>query len=228
MHRPDPSTDIEETLGALTDLQRAGKIRYFGSSTFPAHEMVEAHWAAERRGLSRFMTEQPPYSIFARRIEADVLPVAEQHGIGVLTWSPLGGGWLSGAIRRGAAASPRDALMPGLFDVSAPQNAVKVDAVEALSDLADEAGMSLIHLALGFVLAHRAVAAPIIGPMDIEQLDSQLGAADIALSPEILDRIDEISAPGTNMTLTCLGFSGHLSWGDDRPGRGVRDACCEA
>lgn len=208
VHRPDPATDIQETLSALTDLQRAGKIRYFGSSTFPAHQIVDAQWASERRGLSRFVTEQPPYSIFARAIEADVLPAAEQHNIGVLTWSPLGGGWLSGKFRMGATGqvSDRTELMPGIFDIHNPKNAEKLEAAEALALLAEELGMSLIHLALGFVLSHRAVTAPIIGPENIEQLDSQLGAADLVLSAEILDRIDAIVPPGRNMTAGDGGF----------------------
>lgn len=208
VHRPDPATGIEETLGALTDLQRAGKIRYFGTSTFPAHQLVEAQWAAERRGLSRFVTEQPPYSLLARGIEADVLPAAEAHRIGVLTWSPLGGGWLSGTFRKGATGqvSSRTELMPGIFDIDAPRNAGKLEAVEALALLAEEAGLSLIHLALGFVLAHRAVTAPIIGPMNIDQLDSQLGAADLVLDRDILDRIDQIVPPGRNMTAGDAGY----------------------
>ncbi|MFI5937884.1 aldo/keto reductase [Actinoplanes sp. NPDC051494] len=208
VHRPDPATGIEETLGALTDLQRAGKIRYFGTSTFPAYQLVEAQWAAERRGLGRFVTEQPPYSLLARGIEADVLPAAEAHRIGVLTWSPLGGGWLSGTFRKGATGqvSSRTELMPGIFDINAPRNAGKLDAVEALARLADEAGLSLIHLALGFVLAHRAVTAPIIGPMDVAQLDSQLGAADLVLDQDILDRIDDIVPPGRNTTAGDAGY----------------------
>ncbi|MEV8378847.1 aldo/keto reductase [Kribbella sp. NPDC056861] len=208
VHRPDPATGIEETLGALTDLQRAGKIRYFGTSTFPAHELVEAQWASERRRLGRFVTEQPPYSLLARGIEADVLPAAAAHRIGVLTWSPLGGGWLSGTFRKGATGqvSSRAELMPGIFDIDAPRNAGKLDAVEALAVLADGAGLSLIHLALGFVLSHRAVTAPIIGPMNIEQLDSQLGAADLVLDQDVLDRIDEIVPPGRNLTAGDAGY----------------------
>lgn len=208
VHRPDPATDIEETLSALTDLQRAGKILYFGSSTFPASQLVEAQWASERRGLGRFVTEQPPYSIFARAIEAEVLPTAERHDIGVLTWSPLGGGWLSGKFRKGVTeqVSDRTELMPGIFDIHNPTNAEKLDAAEALALLAEELDMSLIHLALGFVLSHRAVTAPIIGPENIAQLDSQLGAADLDLPAEILDRIDAIVPPGRNMTAGDGGY----------------------
>lgn len=206
-HRPDPTVDVEETLAALTDLQRAGKIRYFGSSTFPAHHLVEAQWAARERSLSRFVTEQPPYSIFARAVEADVLPVAENHGIGVLTWSPLGGGWLSGALRRHSrGVSHRAELMPGLFDLDDPMNAGKLDAVEALAALAHDADLSLIELALGFVLSHRAVTAPIIGPMNTHQLEGQLAAADIDLDEDLLDAIDDIVAPGRNMTPRDAGY----------------------
>ncbi|MGU3293217.1 aldo/keto reductase [Williamsia sp. M5A3_1d] len=209
VHRPDPTTGIDETLAALTDLQRAGKIRYFGTSTFPAHELVESQWVAERRGLSRFVTDQPPYSIFARGIEADVLPVAQRHELGVLTWSPLGGGWLSGQYRKGVEipTSDRADLMPGLFDAAAPHNAGKLDAAEALACLAEEYGMSLIHLALGFVLSHPAVSSAIIGPATVAHLESQLAAADLVLDDEILDRIDEITPPGHNMTDRDAGYT---------------------
>jgi aryl-alcohol dehydrogenase-like predicted oxidoreductase len=210
IHRPDPGTDVEETLGALTDLQRQGKIRAFGSSTFPAHEIVEAQWVAERRGLARFVTEQPPYSILVRGIEADVLPVAERYGLGVIPWSPLAGGWLTGRYRKGEdlPESRRAQRLPARYDMSKPSNQAKLDAVEELAVLAEEAGISLIHLALAFTLAHPVVTAPIIGPRTMEQLESQLGAVDTTLSEDLLDRIDKIVPPGT--TLNREGDSGYL------------------
>jgi aryl-alcohol dehydrogenase-like predicted oxidoreductase len=211
IHRPDPRTDVEETLGALTDLQRQGKIRAFGSSTFPAHEIVEAQWVAEYRGLARFVTEQPPYSILVRGIEADVLPVAEKYGLGVIPWSPLAGGWLTGRYRKGEdlPESRRAQRLPARYDMSKPGNQAKLDAVEELAVLAEEAGISLIHLALAFTLAHPAVTAPIIGPRTMEQLESQLGAVDVTLSGDLLDRIDKIVPPGT--TLNREGDSGYLA-----------------
>ncbi|KJE77120.1 aldo/keto reductase [Ferrimicrobium acidiphilum] len=198
VHRPDADTDDEETLSALTDLQRQGKIRAFGSSTFPASRMVEDQWIAERRGLGRFVTEQPPYSLLDRGIEREVLPVAEKYHLGVLSWSPLAGGWLSGRIRRdqGAPQTRRAQMMPARFDLSAPANQAKLDAVERFASLADEAGISLVHLALAFVLQHPGVTTPIIGPRTMEQLESQLGAVDVRLTTDLLDRIDEIVAPG--------------------------------
>jgi aryl-alcohol dehydrogenase-like predicted oxidoreductase len=201
VHRPEPGTDVEETLAALTDLQRQGKIRAFGSSTFPAHEVVEAQWTAQRRGLGRFVTEQPPYSILVRGIEADLLPVAERYGLGVLPWSPLAGGWLTGRYRKGqdVPQSRRAERMPARYDLSTPENQRKLDAADALAELAEKSGLSLIHLALAFTLAHPAVTAPIIGPRTMEQLESQIGAADVTLDAAILDRIDEIVAPGTNV-----------------------------
>jgi aryl-alcohol dehydrogenase-like predicted oxidoreductase len=210
IHRPDPETDVEETLGALTDLLRQGKIRAFGSSTFPAHEIVEAQWVAERRGLARFVTEQPPYSILVRGIEADVLPVAEKYGLGVIPWSPLAGGWLTGRYRKGEdlPESRRAQRLPARYDMSKPGNQAKLDAVEELAVLAEEAGISLIHLAVAFTLAHPAVTAPIIGPRTMEQLESQLGAVDVTLSEDLLDRIDKIVPPGT--TLNREGDSGYL------------------
>ena len=208
VHRPDPAADLEETLGALTDLQRQGKIRAFGCSTFPAHQIVEAHWTSERRGLGRFVTEQPPYSLLVRGIEADVLPVAERYGMGVLPWSPLAGGWLSGRYRKGrdAPTSQRADRMPARYDLSIPANQAKLDAVEELSVLAEECGLSLVHLALAFVLQHPAVTAPIIGPRTMGHLDSQLGAADVSLSSDVLDRIDEIVPPGRTISDVDRGY----------------------
>jgi aryl-alcohol dehydrogenase-like predicted oxidoreductase len=210
LHRPDPGTDVEESLAALTDLQRQGKIRAFGSSTFPAHEMVEAQWVSERRGLGRFVTEQPPYSILVRGIEADVLPVAEKYGMGVIPWSPLAGGWLTGRYRKGedVPESRRAQRLPGRYDLSKPANQAKLDAVEELALLAEDAGITLIHLALAFTLAHPAVTSPIIGPRTMEQLESQLGAVDVTLSEDILDRIDKIVPPG--VTLNREADSGYL------------------
>jgi len=209
VHRPDPRTDIEETLAALTDLQRQGKIRAFGCSTYPAHQVVEAHWTSERRGLGRFVTEQPPYSLLVRGIEADLLPVCESYGMGVLPWSPLAGGWLSGAYRKGqdAPVSQRASRMPARYDLSDPANRAKLDAVEDLALLAEDAGLSLVHLALAFVLQHPAVTAPIIGPRTMEHLESQIGAADVTLSTDVLDRIDEIVAPGTTISDVDKGYA---------------------
>ena len=208
MHRPDPGTDVEETLGALTDLQRQGKIRVFGSSTFPAHEIVEAQWVAERRGLGRFVSEQPPYSILVRGIETDVLPVAEKYGLGVIPWSPLAGGWLTGRYRKGQdiPETHRSQRIPARYDLSIPGNQAKLDAVEELAVLAEDAGLSLIHLALAFTLTHPAVTAPIIGPRTMEQLESQLGAEDVTLSEDILDRIDKIVPPGVSLNREDSGY----------------------
>jgi len=208
IHRPDPATDVEETLGALTDLQRQGKIRVFGSSTYPAHEIVEAQWVAERRGLGRFMTEQPPYSILVRGIEADVLPTAEKYGMGVIPWSPLAGGWLTGRYRKGqdVPESHRAQRIPGRYDLSKPGNRAKLDAAEELALLAQDAGLSLIHLALAFTLAHPAVTAPIIGPRTMEQLETQLGAVDVTLSDDVLDRIDKIVSPGATLNRDDSGY----------------------
>ncbi len=200
VHRWDPRTSDEETLSALTDLQRAGKIRYFGSSTFPAYRIVEAQWAAREYHLGRYVTEQPSYSILQRGIEAHVLPVAGHYGLGVLAWSPLASGWLSGAVRAGRPlASHRSALMPQRFDPAVPANRARLDAVEQLAKVADQAGLTLIQLALGFVTAHPAVTSAIIGPRTLEHLHSQLAAADTVLPADVLDAIDAIVAPGTDL-----------------------------
>jgi aryl-alcohol dehydrogenase-like predicted oxidoreductase len=200
IHRWDPTTSDEETLSALTDLQRAGKIRYFGSSTFPAYRIVQGQWAARENHLSRYVTEQPSYSILQRGIETHVLPVTEQYGLGVLAWSPLASGWLSGAIREGReAATHRSALMPQRFDLTIPSNRARLDAVEQLAKVADEAGLTMIQLALGFVTSHPAVTSAIIGPRTPDHLQAQLAAADTVLSADLLDAIDEIVAPGTDL-----------------------------
>jgi aryl-alcohol dehydrogenase-like predicted oxidoreductase len=208
VHRPDHGTDVEETLSALTDLRRQGKIRAFGSSTFPAHEVVEAQWVAQKHGLGRFVTEQPPYSILVRGVEADLLPVAERYGLGVLPWSPLAGGWLSGRYRKGqdTPQSGRATRMPTRYDLSNPDNQRKLDAADALAVLAEEAGISLVHLALAFVLRHPAVTAPIIGPRTMDHLESQLGAVDVVLSDDVLDRIDEIVPPGVTLSRFDAGY----------------------
>jgi aryl-alcohol dehydrogenase-like predicted oxidoreductase len=200
VHRWDPSTSDEETLSALTDLQRAGKIRYFGTSTFPAYRLVEAQWVARDHHLGRYVTEQPSYSILQRGIETHVLPVTEQYGLGVLVWSPLASGWLSGAIREGQAITTnRSAFMPQRFDTAIPSNRAKMDAVEQLAKVADDAGLTMIQLALGFVTAHPAVTSAIIGPRTMDHLHSQLAAADTVLTPEVLDAIDAIVTPGVDL-----------------------------
>jgi aryl-alcohol dehydrogenase-like predicted oxidoreductase len=204
IHRPEPDTDIDDTLGALTDLVRAGKVRYIGSSTFQPSAVVEAQWTAQKRGRERFVCEQPPYSLLVRGVEADLLPTCQRYGMGVIPWSPLAGGWLSGKFRRGSEgdaepSSRRAQMLPQRYDLSLPENQRKLDAADALAQLAEENGMSLIEMALAFVIRHPAVTAAIIGPRTMEHLESQLPAADVALSDELLDRIDEIVPPGVNV-----------------------------
>ena len=208
IHRPDPSCDIDETLGALTDLVRAGKVRAVGSSTFPAYQIVEAQWVSERRGRERFVCEQPPYSMLVRGVEAEVLPVCQQYAMGVIAWSPLAGGWLTGRYRKDGElpASRRAGRIPQRFDMSLPGNQAKLEAAEQLAQLAEKAGMSLIHLALTFVTSHPAVTSAIIGPRTMEHLDSQLGAADVTLDSAILDQIDQIVPPGTTLNPPDRGY----------------------
>ena len=214
IHRPEAETDIEETLSVLTDLQRQGKIRYFGSSTFPGWQVVEAHWVAERRGLSRFRTEQPPYSIFVRHIELDVLPVAERYGMGVLVWSPLCRGWLTGRYRREAFDRSPDARaarvggrgMSWQFDESRPEIQRKLDLVEEVAKIAANAGVSMTHLAIAFVLAHPSVTSAILGPRTSEQLGDLLAGADLRLDADTLDALDELVPPGTLVDEQDRGF----------------------
>lgn len=197
VHHPDPDTDAEETLSALTDLLRAGKVRAIGHSNLPPSEIVEAQWTAERRGLARFRTEQPHYSLLNRGVEREVLPVCARHGLGVLVWSPLSMGLLSGRLRRGNGEQPSAGRLHWVPRHLTDER--KLDAAEAFAVLAEEAGMPLPHLALGFVTAHPAVSSAIIGPRTPEQLDGLLAGAGTVLAADVLDRIDEIVAPGTDL-----------------------------
>ncbi|HEY5225064.1 MAG TPA: aldo/keto reductase [Microbacteriaceae bacterium] len=194
IHRPDPDTDIEETLSALTDLVRSGKVRAIGSSTMPASDMVEAQWVAQRRGLERFRTEQPTYSILNRAIENEVLPVAERYGMGILVWSPLAGGMLTGRIRKGQETDLRRARM-----FAHMTNETRIDTVERIIPVAEQAGIKLTHLAMAFAIAHPGVTSAIAGPRTMEQLDDLLAGVDVALSDDILDQLDAIVPPGTDI-----------------------------
>ncbi len=210
VHRPNPETDIDETLSALSDLVHAGKVRAIGSSTFPAEEIVEAQWVAADRGRERFRTEQPPYSILARGIEESVLPTCQRYGMGTLVWSPLGGGWLSGKYRKGQdvdMSSGRAARMPDRFDASVPGNARKLDAVEDLVAVAEQAGTSLTHLAVAFTIAHPAVTSAIVGPRTMDQLTDLLAGAELVLDDDVLDAIDKIVPPGTDLNPEDAGWT---------------------
>src|SRR4051794_14904168 len=213
VHRPSPDTDVAETLGALTDLVRAGKVRYIGSSSYSASQIVEAQWASRERHLERFVTEQPPYSIMVRGIEEDVLPTTQRHGMGTLTYSPLAGGWLSGRWRKDAAGTPTSAARPSArFDMDSPANQRKLDIVEELAQLAEQTGITLIELAIAFAINHPGVTSAIVGPRTMEQLESYLPAADISLSADVLDRIDELVAPAAGRRRAIAG--GHRRRGD--------------
>lgn len=210
IHRWDPETDLDETLGALSDLVHQGKIRYFGHSTFPASAIVEAQWTAQRRNRERFVTEQPTYSILTRAIENDVLPTCRRYGMGVLSYSPLAGGWLSGRYGHDATQGPTSAARQRLadrFDLGRPENQRKLEAAGQLAQLADDGGISLIELAIAFVLRHPAVTAAIIGPRTMEHLESQLTATDVHLTADVLDRIDQIVAPGVTLNPADNGWA---------------------
>jgi aryl-alcohol dehydrogenase-like predicted oxidoreductase len=194
LHRPDPATDLGETLSALTDLVRAGKIRAFGTSAMPASDLVEAQWAAERHGLEPLSTEQPTYSILSRGIEGEILPVAQRHGLGVLVWSPLAMGMLTGRLRRG---QPTDLRRTRLFTHLSDER--RIDAVEQLIPVAEQAGLKLTHLAIAFAIAHPGVTSAILGPRTMEHLDDYLAGADVVLTDDVLDQIDAIVPPGTDI-----------------------------
>jgi aryl-alcohol dehydrogenase-like predicted oxidoreductase len=202
---PDPNTDVDEILGAMSDLVRSGKIRAFGASKVPASEIVEAQWTAERRGRERFRTEQPPYSLLTRAIEYDVLPTCLRYGMGVLTYSPLAGGWLSGKYRKGqdvtGPGSAARGRRPAQYDAASPVNTAKLEAADALGALADEAGVTLVQLAIAFAIRHPAVTSAIIGPRTIDHLNSYLAADGVELSTDVLDRIDQIVPPGATINV---------------------------
>ncbi|CAM2756489.1 aldo/keto reductase [Skermania piniformis] len=217
VHRPSPDTDVEETLGALSDLIVQGKVRYIGSSSYSGSQIVEAQWVARDRNLHRFVTEQPPYSLLVRGIEEDVLPTVQRHGMGTLTYSPLAGGWLSGRWRKESAAAPTSAARPpARFDLTTPGNQRKLDAVAELAELAEQAGLTLIELAVAFVTNHPGVTAAIIGPRTMAQLEGFLPAADITLSNDVLDRIDQIVAPGVTVNPVDNSYGDHELRADRR------------
>lgn len=196
IHRPAPDTDIEETLSVLTDLMRAGKVRAIGSSTFPASDIVEAQWVAERRGLARFRTEQPSYSILSRSIEREVVPVCQRYGMGVMVWSPLAKGMLTGRYRKGQPLP--DSLRVKLL-AKQMSDETRLDVIEQLILVAEKAGLSLTHMAMAFTVAHPGVTSAILGPRTMEQLDDLLAGVEVVLSDDVLDQIDQIVPPGTDI-----------------------------
>ena len=205
IHRPDDHADIDETLGALTDLVHQGKIRYLGHSTFPAEYIVEAQWASERRNRERFVCEQPPYSILVRGIERAVLPTCARYGIGVIPWSPLAGGLLTGRHRKGQPIPADSRMARGFGSQQQTEHAKRaherrLDIVEELLQVANDAGLSLTHLAHAFVLEHPAVTSAIIGPRTMEQLDDVLAGAEVRLDESTLDAIDQIVRPGADVS----------------------------
>ena len=208
VHRPDPATDVDDTLSALSDLVHQGKVLYLGSSTFPAEQIVEAQWVAEKRGHERFRVEQPPYSIFVRGIESSVLPTCETYGMGVIPWSPLNGGFLTGRYRPDAEVPKegRAARQPERFSPEHEGVRRKLELIPELEKVAADAGLTLSHLALGFVLAHPAISSAIIGPRTMDQLDGLLGAGDVVLDDSTLDRIDELVPPGANINPADSGW----------------------
>jgi aryl-alcohol dehydrogenase-like predicted oxidoreductase len=209
VHRPDQHTDIEETLSVLSDLVHSGKVRAIGSSTFPAAQIVEAQWTAQQRGYVRFRSEQPPYSIFVRGVEAEVLPTCQKYGMGVIPWSPLAGGWLTGRYRQDTGVDMtvgRAKRVPSRFDQALPGNQAKLAAVEELIKIAADAGCSLTHMAMAFVVGNPAVTSAIIGPRTMDQLTDLLAGASVTLEDDVLDRIDQIVPPGVNLNPADGGF----------------------
>jgi aryl-alcohol dehydrogenase-like predicted oxidoreductase len=204
IHRFDENTDLDETISALSDLMHQGKIRSFGSSMFPADRIVEAQWVSEKRNLMRFRCEQPSYSIFTREVERHVLPALLRYGMGAITWSPLEGGWLTGRYLK-----PEDFKTPtrvvlaasrrGAFNAEDELIRRKLELANALNGIAIEAGTTFSRMAIAFVLEHPGVTSAIIGPRTYEQLEDLLSGADLRLDAAVMDRIDKLVPPGTNV-----------------------------
>lgn len=202
IHRPDPETPIDETLRALDDLVASGKVRYIGSSTFAAWEIVEAHWASDKHDLARFDCEQPPYSIFVRGIEREVLPACKKYGIGVIPWSPLNRGWLAGKYRQGQPIDPESRVGRNDAFIDSPDSPTgrkKLELVEQLIPMSQELGASLAQYALAWTLANPVITAPIIGPRTMQQLEDNLPALDVKIPQAHLQRIDDLVPLGTDL-----------------------------
>ena len=200
IHRPHGEVAIDETLRALDDLVRAGKVRYIGTTTFAGWQVVEALWASKELGLNRFVSEQPPYNLLDRRIERELLPVTRTFGLGVIPWSPIGGGILTGKYKRGETP-PADARWSTPSPIAAKRFVQRVfDVVEPLETFAKDKGRPLSQIALAWVASRPGITAPIIGPRTAEQLDDALAALDITFTEEDLKRIDEIIPPGTHVS----------------------------
>jgi aryl-alcohol dehydrogenase-like predicted oxidoreductase len=216
VHIPSPETDIDDTLGALSDLVHAGKVRYTGSSNFSATEIVEAQWAAARRSRERFRTEQCQYSLLARNPEREIFPACRNYGLGAIAWSPLGAGWLTGDWGTGKAntpkSQPRAEAIPARYDLSLPANQRRLETVDQIQLVAQASGLSMTQLALAFVLEHPSLCSAVIGPMTVTELKEDLSAIDVRLTPEILDRLDEIVPPGE-----------HVGANDSPPGLSLRN-----
>ena len=211
IHRPHPECAIDETLRALDDLVRNGKVRYIGCSTYAAWQLVESLWTSEKLSLNRFVTEQPPYHILDRRIERELIPACQTFGLGIIPWSPLAGGLLSGKYKRGEAA-PAGARLSGEGGRSAMlKSDVAMDAVEKLQKLADAKGVALSQFALAWCMQQQGITSPIIGPRTMEQLEDNLKAIGVAITDEDKKAIDAIVPPGTNVAdFYSASFGPHL------------------
>lgn len=201
LHRPDPQTPIEESLSTLTDLVRQGKILYIGTSTYPAWQIVEAQWISEERRYEHFVCEQPPYSILQRVIESEVLPACQKYGIAIIPWSPLAGGWLTGKYRKGQVPPENTRAAESKWDLDSEKSQRLFDAVEKLMPLAEAREITLSQFALAWTLMNPVVTSPIIGPRTMEQLDDNLGAVALNLTPEEMSAVDVIVPPKTSLWL---------------------------
>ena len=200
LHHPDPTTPLEETMEALTELVRQGKVVYIGTSNFPAWQIVEAQWIAERRSLVRFVCEQPHYSMLDRTLEREIIPASRKYGIGIICWCPLDGGMLTGKYRKGQPPPPDSRAIEEKWDLKSPESERCLGAVERLDALAEARGKTLSQFSLAWLLANPAVTAPIVGPRTTEQLNDNIGALGWALGPEELAAVDAIVPPGTSVS----------------------------
>ncbi len=199
IHRPQSDIPIDETLRALDDLVRDGKVRYIGTSTYAAWQLMESLGVSEKLHLNRFVCDQPPYNLIDRRIERELVPFAQTYGFGIIPWSPLAGGLLTGKYRRGEPL-PADARYANNYRNANRLNERVYDVVEGLEPIAEGKEATLSQLALAWAMQQPGITAPIIGPRTMEQFDDNLGALRLKLSPEDLRAIDEVSLPGENVT----------------------------
>jgi len=210
IHRPEANTPIDETLRALDDLVRAGKVRYTGTSTFPAWEIIESLWVSRDLGLNRFVTEQPPYHLLDRSIERELVPLAQSYGLAILPWSPLARGFLSGKYRRGQeipgeSRVARDMQGPMAERTKRHFSELAYAVLDEVEAIAKEKNATDSQIALAWCMNQPAITSPIIGPRTMDHLKDNLAAADVVITAADRARLDTVSEPEQAIVLYYSG-----------------------